>query len=106
MQKQTLTNANSFVSNYILPYCLEALNSKTGFVFGSVSCLAIVFVFFCVPECKGKTLEQVDRMFRDGVPLRKFGSFEPDDFVAASRKMEDPEVAQVEVNEKGRAIET
>ena len=33
---------------------------------------SIAFVYFCVPECKGKTLEEIDRLFLDGVPLRKF----------------------------------
>lgn len=69
-------NSFSFVSNFILPYCIEALNSKTGFVFGSVAFLGILFIYFCIPECKGKTLEQVDRMFQEGVPLRKFGAYQ------------------------------
>lgn len=86
----------SFVSNYILPYCLEALQSKTGFVFGAVASLAILFVFFCVPECKGKTLEQVDRMFQEGVPLRKFGSYEPGHLTRVGDKMADPEIAEQE----------
>jgi SP family sugar:H+ symporter-like MFS transporter len=34
---------------------------------------AIVFVFFCVPDCKGKTLEQIDFLFNQGVSLRDFG---------------------------------
>ena len=34
---------------------------------------ALVFVYFCVPECKGKTLEQVDFLFNQGVPIRQFG---------------------------------
>lgn len=34
---------------------------------------AIVFVYFCVPECKGKTLEQVDFLFNQGVSIRDFG---------------------------------
>ena len=34
---------------------------------------ALVFIYFCVPECKGKTLEQVDFLFNQGVPIRQFG---------------------------------
>ena len=41
-------------------------------IFGSTSILAIIFTYYCVPECKGKSLEEVDRLFLDGVPLRKF----------------------------------
>ena len=35
-----------------------------------------MFTYFCVPECKGKTLEQVDYMFREKVPLRQFGKYQ------------------------------
>ena len=30
-------------------------------------------------KCKGKSLEQIDRMFQHGVPLRKFGSHKGDE---------------------------
>ncbi|KAI0017873.1 general substrate transporter [Xylariomycetidae sp. FL0641] len=76
----------NFLSNFSLPYLLYApygnLGSKTGFVFGSIAALAVVFIWFCVPECKGKSLEQIDRMFRDGVPLRRFGDFDASGFAA------------------------
>ncbi|KAF4126478.1 Sugar (and other) transporter [Geosmithia morbida] len=65
----------NFVSNFIIPYCLDAIGSKTGFIFGSVCILGIAFIYFCVPDCTGKTLEQVDLMFQRGVPIRKFGSY-------------------------------
>ncbi|XP_057455489.1 probable polyol transporter 4 [Lotus japonicus] len=35
------------------------------FMFGAVSSLAIVFVYTLVPETKGKSLEQIELMFRD-----------------------------------------
>lgn len=44
-----------------------------GFIFGAVAFLSLVFTYFCVPECKGKTLEQVDWLFNNGVRLRDFG---------------------------------
>ncbi|KAI9050374.1 hypothetical protein LZ554_005539 [Drepanopeziza brunnea f. sp. 'monogermtubi'] len=66
----------TFVVNFTLPYLLyapyAALGSKVGFIFGAVGVCALVFSFFCVPECKGRTLEQVDRMFIESVPLRRF----------------------------------
>lgn len=75
----TPTN-NSFAVNFSIPYLIydryAGLDSKVGFVFGSVAVICVVFTYFCVPECKGKTLEQVDYLFRERVPLRKFGSYE------------------------------
>jgi hypothetical protein len=44
-----------------------------GFIFGAVAFLSLIFTYFCVPECKGKTLEQVDWLFKNGVRLRDFG---------------------------------
>ncbi|CZT46600.1 related to RGT2-Sensor of high external glucose concentrations [Rhynchosporium secalis] len=67
----------NFAVNFSLPYLLyapyAALGSKVGFIFGAIAVCAVIFTFFCVPECKGRTLEQVDRMFNEGVPLRQFG---------------------------------
>lgn len=72
-----------FVVNFTIPYLLYApyadLNSKVGFIFGAFSFLAIIFTFFCIPECKGKSLEEIDVLFHQGVPLRKFGSFRSED---------------------------
>ncbi|RGP60773.1 hypothetical protein FSPOR_10454 [Fusarium sporotrichioides] len=67
----------NFVVNFSIPYLTfdkyAGLNSKVGFIFGGMMATAIVFVYLCVPECKGKTLEQVDFLFNQGVPLRDFG---------------------------------
>ncbi|KAJ3543506.1 hypothetical protein NM208_g2130 [Fusarium decemcellulare] len=67
----------NFTVNFIIPYLIydqyAGLNSKVGFIFGALMAVAIVFVYFCVPECKGKTLEQVDFLFNQGVPIRDFG---------------------------------
>jgi len=51
-----------------------------GFIFGTIAALCFVFTYFCIPECKGKTLEQVDYMFHGRVPLRQFGSYQVPDF--------------------------
>lgn len=65
-----------FVTTFATPYLLNApyanLGAKVGFIYGGAAVLATVFAWFCVPECKGKSLEEIDRLFLDGVPLRKF----------------------------------
>lgn len=70
----------AFVVAFSLPYFLNdpyaALKSKVGFMFGSIAVCALVFTFFCVPECNGKSLEEIEFMFTEGVPLKKFGSYE------------------------------
>ena len=39
----------------------------------AVSCVATVFVWFCVPETKGKTLEEIEDMFRAQVVAANAG---------------------------------
>ena len=34
--------------------------------------LSILFVYFIVPEMKGRKFEELEYMFQNGVPLRKF----------------------------------
>ncbi|KAL3470021.1 general substrate transporter [Aspergillus californicus] len=67
----------NFAVNFSVPYLVfedeVGLGSKVGFIFGAVALLSLVFTYFCVPECKGKTLEQVDWLFSNGVRLRDFG---------------------------------
>ena len=69
---------DSFAVNFSVPYLVfpehVGLNSKVGFIFGAVAVLSIIFTYFCVPECKGKTLEQIDWLFTNGTKLRDFGT--------------------------------
>lgn len=106
-----LTN---FLVTFFVPYLLNApyaaLGSKVGFIFGAISALAFAFVFFCVPECKGRSLEEIDLMFLEGVPVRKFRNhprllIEVDAAAAAAKANDggsDEEGHSVEINDHGR----
>lgn len=65
-----------FLVAFTLPYLLNepyaALGSRVGFIFGAFAVCSAIFVFFCLPECKGRTLEEIDLLFESGVPLNKF----------------------------------
>lgn len=65
-----------FVVAFTIPYLLETqyagLDSKVGFIFGSTAFCAIIFVYLCLPECKQRTLEEIDQLFLDKVPIRHF----------------------------------
>lgn len=69
--------AIQFAVSFSIPYLINAeyagLGSKVGFIFGSTAFCAIVFSYFCVPECGGKTLEEIDELFLAGTPIREFG---------------------------------
>jgi len=62
----------NFVIGYITPYIVDPdqgnLGSKVFFVWGSTCCLALAFAYFFVPETKGLSLEQVDKMLEETTP--------------------------------------
>ncbi|KAM0292366.1 hypothetical protein ACHAPQ_008239 [Fusarium lateritium] len=81
----------NFLVSFSIPYMLYGqyggLGSKVGFVFAGILALAILFVVFCIPECKGKSLEQIDRMFNEGIALRKFGKYKPEEMTGDVEEM-------------------
>lgn len=64
--------ANTFGLPYLLNKPYAGLGPRVGFIFGSLAAVSVVFAFFCLPECKGKSLEEIDRLFNMKVPVRKF----------------------------------
>ncbi|KAF4312231.1 Sugar/inositol transporter [Botryosphaeria dothidea] len=62
----------NFVLGYVTPYMVDAnegnLGVKVFFVWGSTCTLCALFAFFMVPETKGLSLEQVDRMLEETTP--------------------------------------
>jgi MFS transporter, SP family, sugar:H+ symporter len=81
--------SNSFVVSFSIPYIINPgygdLSGRIGFIFGGMCVLSLLFVYFCVPECKGKTAEEIELMFQHGVPMRKFKDFDATALIAASR---------------------
>jgi sugar porter (SP) family MFS transporter len=59
----------NFVIGYITPYMVDAdqgnLKAKVFFVWGATCTACVVFAYFLVPETKGLSLEQVDRMLEE-----------------------------------------
>lgn len=42
----------AFVTNFVIPYMIDNIHFKVGWVFGSISVLALVFTIFFLPETK------------------------------------------------------
>ena len=61
-----------------------------------MSFLAVIFGYFFVPELKNRSLEEVERMFEAGVPLRKFGQYQSDagDIGAMLTKLEQHDIRE------------
>ncbi|KAL1596303.1 hypothetical protein SLS60_008948 [Paraconiothyrium brasiliense] len=70
----------NFVIGYVTPYMVDEdkgnLKSKVFFVWGATCTMCVLFAYFLVPETKGLSLEQVDRMLEETTP-RKSAKWQP-----------------------------
>lgn len=62
----------SFVSPYIYNPGYGDLEAKIGFVFGACMIFFVVTAYFYVPETRRRTYEELDELFMNRVPARKF----------------------------------
>ena len=64
---------------YINPFMQDErygnLQGRVGFVYGSISVLAVIWVQFFLPELKGRRLEEIDELFEKNVSTRRFRSY-------------------------------
>ncbi|KAH4967231.1 hypothetical protein HBI78_080230 [Parastagonospora nodorum] len=62
----------NFIIGFITPYLMNPdqgnLKTKVFFIWGSTCTACVLFAFFFVPETKGLSLEQVDRMLEETTP--------------------------------------
>lgn len=99
---------SSFAVNFSIPYLVydkyAGLGSQVGFIFGSFMVVATVFVYYCVPECRGKTLEQIDFLFNTGMPIRDFGKADAAALMraAAADRLDKGEDADIERGSTGQ----
>ncbi|KAJ5327232.1 hypothetical protein MYU51_017695 [Penicillium brevicompactum] len=65
-----------FVVSYTLPYLLGTgyanLHSKVGFIYGGFGIIGLVWAFFCLPDMSGRSLEELEIMWTEKVPARRF----------------------------------
>jgi SP family sugar:H+ symporter-like MFS transporter len=66
------TDACLQVLGYVTPYMVDKdegnLGAKVFFVWGTCCTFCMLFAYFMVPETKGLSLEQVDRMLEESTP--------------------------------------
>jgi len=86
---RNLYNVGGVVVNFLNPYMLNptAWNwaAKSAYLWAGLSVLAIVWTFFRLPEPKGRTYGELDILFEERVPARKFKTTHVDEFAAAER---------------------
>jgi hypothetical protein len=68
----TMTN---WLWNGIIAFCFPILFAAVGkvvfVIFGGFCVLMFVWSLFCVPETKGKTLEEIDEVFGDSLAINE-----------------------------------
>jgi hypothetical protein len=77
------------------------LGPKVFFIWGSLCACALIYTYFLIPETKGLTLEQVDKMMEETTP-RTSAKWKPSTTFAAEIGLEEktaqaPSVTQQEV---------
>jgi hypothetical protein len=90
-----LSSLGSFVTsvpiNFVNPYVQAAIGGRTAIIYGSFSVAAIAFIYFCLPETKDRSLEELDEMFQEKVPTRAFQDYECTGLGAQIRQLEERE---------------
>ncbi|OJJ42472.1 hypothetical protein ASPZODRAFT_125479 [Penicilliopsis zonata CBS 506.65] len=64
------------VFNIVIPYELDAIGPKSGYMFFGLGAIALVFVYLWVPEVTGRTYAQLNELFERRVPPRQFKTTE------------------------------
>lgn len=66
-----------------LPYAMSPTEgnwgAKTGFLFAGMGTIMALWAFFCLPETKGKTFEDLDILFANNVSARNFSKTDLND---------------------------
>ncbi|KAM0438448.1 hypothetical protein ACHAPT_001197 [Fusarium lateritium] len=65
----------SFVAPYMFNSDYANLKAKIGYVFGAFMLIFAVLAFFCVPETRKRTYEELDELFMKKVPTRQFRTY-------------------------------
>jgi len=82
----------NFVLGYIIPYLVDAgeanLQAKVFFIWGSTCTFCLLFAYFFVPETKGLSLEQVDKMLEETTPRTSSKWVPHDTFMQKADKLD------------------
>ena len=77
-----LQNAINTMWSFVLPYLFNPdklnLGGRLGFIFGGLSVICLVYLWFYQPETAGRTYEELDEMFYKKVAARKFKTHRTD----------------------------
>ncbi|TIC33118.1 sugar transporter [Wallemia mellicola] len=83
---------SAFVVTFTLPYLYDDepgkanLQSMVSLIYGFLCCLTVVFVYFFLPETRGRTLEEIVYMFENKVPTRHWDEYDTSKMIVPNEK--------------------
>jgi len=84
-------NLGGIFNNIVVPRMLSPTDwnwaGMTGFFYAGLTALLAVFMFFMLPECKGRTYAELDVLFENKVSARKFHKINVDQFSGHSTEI-------------------
>lgn len=72
----------SFTFPYLFNTDSAGLGARVGFIYGILTLVAVVWVYFFLPETAGLSLEEIHKNFEQHMPARKFRSESQTYFIA------------------------
>ncbi|KAL1888432.1 hypothetical protein Sste5346_009549 [Sporothrix stenoceras] len=63
-----------WITVFTLPYLYYTANlgPKTGFVYTGLCCISLSYVYFCVGEVTGRSMEEIEGFFQNKIPVREW----------------------------------
>ena len=69
-------NITGLIFMIVIPYMVNPdegnLQGKCGFVFGGLGAIGLIYSYFCIPETKGRTTDELDELFEHRIDMRHF----------------------------------
>lgn len=76
----SLNNGFQCMWSFVLPYMFNPdradMGSKINFIFAACCAVSLVYFYLYIPETAGRSFEEVDEMFMDKVPPRKWRGYQ------------------------------
>ncbi|CAI0643568.1 unnamed protein product, partial [Colletotrichum noveboracense] len=98
-----------FIVVFVTPYLLAEIGAGLGYIWGGFAFLTSIWAWFCMPELKGRNLEEIDQLFEANIPAWQFHKFQTDGLshdlaVLEGGKADAKVVEQLENTERGDAV--
>ncbi|KAK4141463.1 general substrate transporter [Dichotomopilus funicola] len=93
----------AWLTGFCSPYFINPENLNWGpkydYIWAASNLVCGVFFYFCLPELKGRTLEEIDELFERNVPARQFKFTKTNIAEAAMKEVQKKEAERVDEKE-------